>query len=197
MLGSRRAPAAESTTCFGRHLMRVWKVAVLLALLIVNAYPAWAQETTGTIKGRIVDAQGLAVPGATVTVTGTQGAKNTVTDGEGRFTLPFLTPGAYAVRAELQGFKAVEQKAVGVSLGQTVDLSLKMDVGGLAETVQVTASTPVVDTATTTSGAVLSSNMLKDIPVGRRISDTLYLAPGVSSSGSAGRANPSISGSTG
>ena len=177
--------------------MRVWKVAVLLALLIVNAWPAFAQETTGTIKGRIVDAQGLAVPGATVTVTGTQGAKTTVTDSEGRFSVPFLTPGIYAVRGELQGFKSVEQKDVSVSLGQAVDLPLKMEVGGLAETVQVTASTPVVDTGTTTSGAVLSSDMLKDVPVGRRISDTLYLAPGVSSSGSAGRANPSISGGTG
>jgi hypothetical protein len=72
-----------------------------------------------------------------------------------------------------------------------------MDVGGLTETVQVTASTPVVNTASTTSGAVMSSDMLKDIPVGRRISDTLYRAPGVSSSGSAGRANPSISGGSG
>jgi hypothetical protein len=177
--------------------MRVLKAAVLLAFLLVSAHPAMAQETTGTIKGRIVDAQGLAVPGATITVTGTQGAKTTVTDGEGRFTIPFLTPGTYVVRGSLEGFKSVEQPGIAVSLGQTVDLPLKMDVGGLAETVQVTASTPIVNTASTTSGAVLSSDMLKDIPVGRRISDTLYLAPGVSSSGSAGRANPSISGSTG
>src|SRR5882672_6346181 len=83
---------------------------VTIAALIAVAIPAFAQETTGTIKGRIVDAQGLAVPGATVTVTGPQGAKTTVTDAEGRFNFPFLTPGVYAVRAELQGFKAVEQK---------------------------------------------------------------------------------------
>jgi hypothetical protein len=172
-------------------------MALLLVILLGSGITALAQETTGTIKGRIVDAQGLGVPGATVTVTGTQGAKTTVTDGEGRFSIPFLTPGTYAARAELQGFKSVEQKDLAVSLGQTLDLPLKMEVGGLAETVQVTASSPVVDTATTTSGAVLSSDMLKDVPVGRRISDTLYLAPGVSSSGSAGRSNPSISGSSG
>jgi hypothetical protein len=177
--------------------MRMRKVSLMLVILLVSALSALAQETTGTIKGRVVDSQGLAVPGATVTLTGTQGAKNTATDAEGRFTIPFLTPGTYTVRGELQGFKAVEQPGIAVSLGQTVDLPLKMEVGGLTETVQVTASTPVVNTATTTSGAVMSSDMLKDIPVGRRISDTLYLAPGVSSSGSAGRANPSISGSTG
>src|SRR4029077_17084824 len=102
--------------------MRVGKVVVMLAVLFATAFPALAQETTGTIRGRTVDAQGLAVPGATVTATGTQGAKNTVTDSEGRYTLPFLTPGTYTVRGELQGFKATEQGGVAVSLGQTVDI---------------------------------------------------------------------------
>ena len=177
--------------------MRLKSLAAMLPVLLVMAGTAFAQETTGAIKGRTIDAQGLAVPGATVTVSGTQGSKTTTTDAEGRFNVPFLTPGTYTVRAELQGFKSVEQQGVAVSLGQAVEIPLKMEVGGLAETVQVTASSPVVDTATTTSGAVLASDMLKDVPVGRRISDTLYLAPGVSSSGSAGRSNPSISGGSG
>ena len=158
---------------------------------------AFAQGTTGAIAGRIVDAQGLAVPGVTVTVTGPQGAKNIVTDAEGRFSLPFLTPGTYTVRAELQGFKTVEQADVTVSLGQTVEIPLKMEVGGFTETVQVTGSTPVVDTTTTTTGAVLSSDMLKRVPVGRRISDTLYLAPASAAAAPSGRANPSISGGSG
>jgi len=169
-----------------------------LVAFIVAVMPALAQETTGTLKGRIVDAQGLAVPGVTVTATGTQGAKTTVTDSDGRFTVPFLTPGMYVVRAELQGFKAAERSNVNVSLGQTVDLaSLKMEVGGLTETVQVTGSTPIVDTASTTTGAVLDSELLQRVPIGRRVSDTLYMAPGVSTSGSAGAANPSISGGSG
>ena len=168
-----------------------------LAALIALAAPTFAQETTGSIRGRIVDAQGLAMPGATVTVTGTQGAKTTVADSEGRFSLPFLTPGVYAVRAELQGFKAVEQKNVTVSLGQAVDLPLKMEVGGLSETVQVTGSSPIINNSSTTTGAVLSSEMFSQVPVGRRVSDTLYMAPGVSTGGSVGSANPSISGGSG
>src|SRR5262249_51217921 len=136
--------------------------------------------------------------GVTVTATGPQGVKTAVTDTDGRFSMPFLTPGTYAVRAELQGFKAIEQSGVNVSLGQTVDLaSLKMEVGGLTETVQVTGATPVVHTSSTTTGAVLSSDMFSRVPVGRRVSDTLYMAPGVSSSGSVGSANPSISGGSG
>src|SRR5580765_8471322 len=158
---------------------------------------AFAQGTTGAIAGRIADAQGLAVPGVTVTVTGPQGAKTVVTDAEGRFSVPFLTPGAYVVRAELAGFKSVEQPNVTVSLGQNVDLSLKMEVGGLTETVQVTGASPIVDTTSTTTGAVLDAEMINRVPVGRRVSDTLYMAPGVSTGGSVGSANPSISGGSG
>src|SRR5207248_2964136 len=98
---------------------------------------------------------------------------------------------------ELQGFKSVEKKDINVSLGQTVDLPLRMDVGGVTETVQVTGTATTIDTASTTTGAVIDSEMPQRIPVGRRVSDTLYLAPGVSSSGSAGSANPSISGGSG
>jgi len=176
--------------------MRARHLAFLLVLALM-ASPVFAQGTTGQLTGRVADAQGLAVPGATVTATGAQGAKTTTTAGDGHFTLPFLTPGMYSVRAELQGFKVVEQKDINVSLGQTVDLALKMEVGGVTETVQVTGAAKTVDTASTTIGAVLSSETLAQIPVGRRFSDTLYLSAGVSSSGSLGRANPSISGGSG
>jgi outer membrane receptor protein involved in Fe transport len=120
-----------------------------------------------------------------------------VSDAEGRFNIPFLTPGTYDIRAELSGFKAVEQKGAVVGLGQTVDVPLKMEVGGITETVNVTGTTSTIDTSSTTIGAVLETEMLGQIPVGRRVSDTLYLAPGVSSSGTAGRGNPSISGGSG
>jgi outer membrane receptor protein involved in Fe transport len=171
--------------------------AFLAAFAVAVAGLAAAQETTGTIAGRVVDAQGLAVPGATVTATGPQGARTTVTDAAGRFTLPLLTPSAYMVRVELQGFRALEQRNVNVSLGQTVDLDLIMQVGGLTETVEVAATAPVVDTRSTTVGATISSEMLGQIPIGRRFTDALYMAPGVSDSGRVGNANPSIGGGTG
>jgi outer membrane receptor protein involved in Fe transport len=156
-----------------------------------------AQGTTGQLAGRIVDAQGLPVPGATVTVTGPQGAKTSVAGADGRFIVPFLTPGVYSVKAELQGFKAVEQKDITVSLSGTADVSLKMEVGGVTEVVQVTGSVRAVDTTTTTIGSVINTDDLKPIPIGRTFSSTLYLTPGVSSSGTLGTANPSISGGTG
>lgn len=171
--------------------------AVLVALLIASAAAVAAQETTGTVAGRVVDAQGLAIPGATVTLTGPQGARTFVSDADGNFSAPFLTPGTYTVRGELQGFKAAEARNVNVSLGQTTTVNLKMEVGGLTETVEVTGAASVVDTRSTTTGAVLSSELLSKVPIGRRMTDAFYIAPGVSSSGSVGRANPSISGSSG
>ena len=105
--------------------------ALLIALAFGLTAAAGAQETTGSISGRVVDTQGLGVPGVNVTVTGPQGARSFVTDSEGNFRGPYLTPGTYTVRAELQGFKTVEQKNVNVSLGQTVDLNMRMEVGGL------------------------------------------------------------------
>ena len=173
------------------------KCAFLVALALAFAGHALAQETTGTIAGRIVDAQGLAVPGVTVTVTGPQGTRTAVSDAAGRFTIPLLTPGAYTVRAELQGFKAAQQQNVNVSLGQTIDLDVRMEVGGLTETVEVAGSAPVIDTRSTTGGATISAEMLQQVPVGRRFTDALYIAPGVSDSGRVGNANPSIAGGTG
>lgn len=177
--------------------MRTCMSAVVMALLVAVASVASAQNTTGTLAGRLTDAQGLAVPGATVTVTGPQGSRSAVSDSEGRFSVPFLVPGRYDVRAELQGFKPVETRGVAVSLGQTSELAVKMDVGGLTETVEVTGSATVVDTTSTTTGAVISDDLLGRVPVGRRLSDALYLAPGVSNSGSVGSANPSFAGSSG
>jgi len=179
----------------------VWKklriVMVAAVMACSFATRAAAQDTTGTISGRIVDAQGFVVPGVTVTTTGSQGAKSTVTDGEGRFTVPFLTPGTYSVRAELQGFNSVDRPNLDVRLGQTIELSLTMQVGTLSETVQVAGNSPVLDTTSTTIGASLDSFTLSRLPVGRRFSDTLYLAPGVSTGGNVGVANPSIGGSSG
>jgi len=156
-----------------------------------------AQQTTGVIAGRIVDAQGLALPGVTVTATGAQGAKSTTSDGEGRFTIPFLTPGPYVVGAQLVGFKPVGQAGVEVRLGQAVEISLPMQIGEVKESVEVTAVSPTIDTTSTTIGATIDSATLSRLPVGRRFSDTLYLAPGVSTGGNIGVANPSIEGSSG
>src|SRR5262249_36275612 len=150
----RNAPPRPRGSTEGEDLMK--RILTLLTMvLLVGAGRGLAQETTGAITGRGTDSQGLAVPGAAVTLTGPQGTKTAVTDTDGRFNVPLLVPGTYQVRVELQGFKAMQQNNVDVRLGQTVDLPLKMEVGGVQETVEVTASSPIIDTHSTTVGAVL------------------------------------------
>jgi outer membrane receptor protein involved in Fe transport len=175
--------------------MRLRIIAALVALALVPVGVA-AQETTGTITGRVVDAQGLAVPGATVTITGPQGVKTVTSDQQGGFSAPFLTPGTYSVRTELQGFAPAERKGLVLTLGKPLDVTMKLQISGVTEAVTVVGGESV-DRATTTTGATLTSDQLQRVPVGRTVSDTLYLAPGVSSSNTAGKANPSISGASG
>ncbi len=172
----------------------VWTLACLL--LIANS--ASAQETTtGSIAGRVTDGQQLALPGATVTVVTPQGPQRFVTDADGRFFAPFLTPGRYEIDVALSGFRPLHRANVDVRLGQRVDLALPLELGGITEAVNVSAAPPVIDRSSTTTGAVIDSDMLAKLPVGRRFTDTLYLAPGVSSGGQVGEANPSVSGGSG
>ena len=172
----------------------VWAVALALAV----AGLAVAQETTsGSIQGQVTDAQGASVPGATVTLTSGQGVKTFVTDSNGRFFAPFLTPSMYTVKVELSGFSTVERKNVQVRLGQRMELDLSLKVGDLTEVVEVIGETPIIDTNSTTAGSILESDALQRIPVGRNFTDTLYLVAGVSSSGTVGSSNPSVSGASG
>src|SRR5256886_15511570 len=76
-------------------------------------------------------------------------------------------------------------------------MPLKMEVGGVSETINVTGAPTVIDTTSTPTGANIDADALTRLPVGRRVSDTLYIAPGVSTGGSVGSANPSISGGSG
>ena len=173
----------------------------LIGFLLVASSIAAGQETTGSLQGQVVDPQQLAVPGATVTVSGPQGSRTFVTDAEGRWVAPFLTPGMYTVRVELQGFKAAERRDVQVTLSQRREINLQLETGGLTETVLVTGAAPVIDVRSTTVGGVLDSEQLNRLPVGRSLSDILYVVPGVSTSAGinsvGANANPSISGSSG
>ena len=171
--------------------------AFLVAFALAVTGLAIAQETTGSLQGQVTDPQGLAVPGATVTVTGPQGARTFVTDAEGRWVAPFLALGTYTVRVELQGFKAAEQQSVQVSLGQRREVNLRLETGGLTETVQVTGAAPIIDTRSTTVGGVLDSEQLARLPVNRSLAGSLYVVPGVSDSSGAGAATPSIAGGSG
>src|SRR3954453_16469514 len=115
-----------------------------VALVLLACASAFAQQTTGSITGRVLDQQGAAIPGATVTAkSGSTGfTRSEVSDVSGVYRLNALPVGNYDVTAELQGFSTIAQKDIVVNVGQTVTLDFAMKVAALAETVNVTGSTP-------------------------------------------------------
>lgn len=159
--------------------MRLFRLscALMLALLLVCARAAAAQETTGTLTGIVKDIQGLPLKNVAITVIGPQGSKTATTNSQGHFSVPLLTPGTYTVRAEREGFKTIEQPNAVVSLGQTVNVAIILPIGAKTETITVTSETPRIDPTTSTTGAVVSSTFAASIPVGRRVSDVFIWLP--------------------
>src|SRR5262245_60319486 len=97
------------------------RVVVAMLFLAIAVVPAWAQGVTGTLTGKIIDEQGLALPGATVNVQNlaTGFRRSTTTDAEGAYRLPGLPVGAYDVQIELAGFAGQTHKGVAVNVGAT------------------------------------------------------------------------------
>jgi hypothetical protein len=97
--------------------MRCRLLAVVAGLILATSLAEAQGLTTGSIAGRVVDAQNLAVPGAAVTIITPQGPRSFTTDSDGRFFAPFLTPGSYEITIELQGFRPLDRKNINVQLG--------------------------------------------------------------------------------
>src|ERR671927_417247 len=118
--------------------------AALLAALLVAAAPVSlrAQESRGKITGTVTDPNKAAVPGATVTISDPARGTNVTltTNDDGFFQAPYLLPGAYQVVVEIAGFKKFIQDKVELSINETRDLAIALEVGGSQETVTVTAS---------------------------------------------------------
>ncbi len=142
---------------------------------------AVAQTNTATIRGRITDTQGAAVPTATVTVVGrTAGGTRTVPTGnDGSFVIPGLQPSAFDVVVSAPGFTDVTREALALEVGQIEVLNIELGVGGLQETVLVSTSQIAVDTARSVVDAVVPSSAIESLPLnGRNFTDLALLVPG-------------------
>jgi hypothetical protein len=120
----------------------------LAAVFCVSIVPAaLAQQTAGNVGGRIVDQQNSAVPGATVNATNTQTGftRSAVSDAEGLYRLSALPVGTYDLEIVLQGFTTMQRKGIIVNVGQTIDVDFTLQVAQVAESVNVTGASPLVD----------------------------------------------------
>jgi hypothetical protein len=159
-----------------RHL---FGAAVVLLLTCASAF---AQQTTGAITGRVLDEQGAAIPGVTVTAKSeaTGFTRTEVSDAEGIYRLSALPIGIYDVTAELQGFATMSKKAIEVNVAQTQAVDFPMKVAQLAETVNVTGASPLIQTTASGVGAVVDVKRIESLPLnGRQFANLAATVPGV------------------
>src|SRR5882724_9352685 len=154
--------------------------AVGISLLAVGT--AVAQQGTGELRGKVVDAQSAVLPGVAIVATNEASGqfREIVSGADGSFFMSALTPGSYEVTAQLSGFKKYQRKGVRVEVGKTQSVDVQLEVGGIEQEVTVTAESPLVDTTTKQLGGSIPTQELNDIPsLNRNFTSYLSLLPGI------------------
>ena len=182
-------------------MVRRFYTAIGLVLLVLAfVLTGFAQNESavkGNISGVVLDSSGAVIPGAKITATGPTGNKEVTTGTDGHFIIPLLTPGAYKLRIEREGFRSADIQGVEVVVSKTSSVSISMQPGGSNEVVEVSASAVTVDTTSTAVGTNLNDTFYSKVPVARNVTGLFYASPGVTSGGGTGAGNPSISGGSG
>ena len=155
---------------------------LLVVLCALASSSAFAQQETATIAGTVRDASGAVVPGATITVTNirTNIAVRTVAGDDGAYVIPSLRPGDYSVTAESVGFQKTLRTGITLQVAQVARVDMALQPGQITEAVEVVGGTPLLDTFTSSRGAVIDQKKIVDLPLnGRDYNQLALLSPGV------------------
>lgn len=169
------------------------KVRVLAAFLCLGYAVDASGQTFGEITGTVADPSGAAVTNATVTVknTATGQVRTIQTNDVGNWTVPFLVPGIYDIEANMQGFKSATRKGLILQVGDTARVDFKLEVGSVAESIEIRATAPLLSTENTAVGTVIENKRIVELPInGRNFLNLVRLSPNVTAEqGSGGQAN--------
>jgi hypothetical protein len=173
-----------------RKLTQAAGIALVIMACVISAS---AQATTGTIRGIVTDPQGAVVPGAKVTLTrrDTNASQTAQTTGEGEFQFSNQLVGDYTITVEAATFKTLTIDNVRVQLNQTTDVPAQLTVGGVGETVTVTAGgAELVETTTADLARSFETRQVVELAqtslAGAGVNNLALIAPNVSSSGGVG-----------
>ncbi len=154
----------------------------ILTLVILLASPMLqAQVITADIIGTVTDPSGAVMPGVTVTVrNGATGLVQTaVTDNTGTCVIRMLPPGKYSIKAELQGFKTATIAEVNLAIGDRLRQDMRLEIGSLQESVEVTAAPPALQTDSSSLGSLVTASVVQDLPLnGRNFVELAQLVAG-------------------
>jgi len=161
-----------------------------------------AQENTGLITGIVTDASGAGVPSATISATSDLLPKGieAESDAQGKYILPRLPIGTYTLTVGKQGFSKLVQRNIEVKLGSQIDFNPKLNVGAVAEVVEVTDSAVSLDVTSSKTSTNISAAMFDALPKGRNFHSLLAMAPGVrneNKNGNAGVGGFQVDGASG
>ncbi len=164
--------------------VRLKGLSICLLVVLSMSVVAFSQTqiTSGTIQGTVLDANGAAVPGASVEVKnlGTNLVRTASTDEEGRFVMLQLPSGRYSVSVAKPGFATMVMERADLTVGQAINIPVTMKISQVDERVTITA-TPTVDTIKTESSTTINAEAVENTPIlGRKFEDLLTLTPGVS-----------------
>src|SRR5579872_7363371 len=142
----------------------------LATLALAAPLALFAQEFRGTISGEITDPSGAMIAGARVTVTETNtGTKiPTVSGSTGDYTAAFLLPGDYDIDVQMQGFRAFSRKGVHIGAGDHAVIDVRLDVGDVATSVEVTADASLLNTDNSSLGQAITTKQVAELPINGR-----------------------------
>jgi trimeric autotransporter adhesin len=142
------------------------------ALLFSLVFFAPAQTFVGGVRGLVQDSTGAVMSGATITLRddATAVARTTVSNSAGEYVFSQLPPATYTLSAEIAGFKKLERRRLVVATQEILTVDLKMELGQITESVQVTTEAPLIESATASNGQVINSQQINDLPnLGRNV----------------------------
>jgi len=151
-------------------MRRITLLVLTLGLVLTLATPVYAQAARARLIGTASDPDGAPLPGVTVTVTNEVNGqvRTTVTGATGRYTFNGLPASTYTVMFELQGFQIDEQTGMRLLVGQVPELNSTMQISGVAETVTVTSTAPLIETASKQVGGNVTAELFTTLPTQNR-----------------------------
>jgi Carboxypeptidase regulatory-like domain/TonB-dependent Receptor Plug Domain len=164
--------------------LRSVRILAVVIVLLAGRWPAAAQITTGNISGTVQDNQGGIIPGATVVlVSESRGTRSApvVTNEAGIYVFPNVTADVYTVEVSMDSFKTIRRTGIRVSGGDRVGVPLvTLEPGALAETVNVSAESALVQTQSAERSYAVSTEQIENLPINRQnFTSLLQFAPGV------------------
>ncbi len=164
---------------------------IIFSILFLGSAPA--QESRGTLTGRISDSSGASVANAKLHALNqeTNTGGGTTTNHEGNFEIPFLIPGTYRLTVEAQGFKKSVRTGIAVTVNDRITADVVLEVGDLAQSVTVSAESTSLDTNSASIGLSIDDKQITDLPVaGGSPFYLARLAAGVTATGGHSPGNP-------